>query len=207
MKKELHLVQGNPKPQLAEPIRTSYNSVTRRPICSYLVICFCPLPKRGHWLTEAFGLLWSLLYAFHLTATKKNHKPYLTKLSTAIRMNTQLAIEFHHFQSTYTVSGTAQAERNGARPQVPPLCVAARCSRRHSYLPTGGLGSSSLLACLKNSSGRACFEIRPGFGNCISEKLWSPLVRRYKQLSALRIYSLSFTSGLFSIYQISFHLH
>lgn len=72
---------------------------------------------------------------------------------------------------------------------------------------TGGLHSSSVLACLQNGSGRACFEIRPGFGNCISEKVWSPLLRRDKQLSALRRYSLALTDGLSRIYQLSFHVY
>lgn len=75
-------------------------------------------------------------------------------------------------------------------------CVATCCSRRQSYLPAGGLGSSSLLARLQNNYGRACFEIRPDFGNCISEKAWSVLVRRYKQLFALMIYLLALTGSL-----------
>lgn len=41
-------------------------------ICSYLGICFCSLPRREHWLTEAFGLLWSFLNTSHLTGIKKN---------------------------------------------------------------------------------------------------------------------------------------
>lgn len=174
-------------------------------ICTYLGICFCSLPRREHWLTEAFGLLWLLLNTFNLTGIKKPHsnsQNYLSSLEWQDTACCRIPSLSEHVYCVWCCTGRRKPSKAIAST---PLC-SCTLLQEAQLPPNRWAGSSSVLACLQNSSGRACFETTPGFGNCASEKVRSPLIRRHKQLSALRIYSLALTRGLFKIYQISFHL-